>query len=115
MNTLEALKKTWITKLGGIEFYILPIGLVGSYLLASMDVISLPVGAGLTFAISLMSAMAYHICVYYTLKCPQCGKNLSKFNNGKNIPSKQLHNGFASGKPCRHCGWQPEYGTLAGR
>jgi len=107
MNTLEALNKNWITKLGGIEFYILPIGLFASFLLAAFDIISLAKGAGLTFLVSFISSGAYHICVYYTLKCPQCSNNLAKFKNGKNIPSKQLHNGFASGKPCRHCGWQP--------
>jgi hypothetical protein len=107
MNTLDRLNKSWIVMIEGVGIFALPIGIFISFLLAFLDVIELPVGAGITLLFSFIFTMLHFFFLYQLVKCPSCGNNLSKFKNGKNIPMKQLYNCFRSGKPCRRCGWEP--------
>ncbi|WP_100913487.1 hypothetical protein [Pseudoalteromonas spongiae] len=105
MDTLQKLNKSWISHLEGVEIIILPSGIVMSFLLAYLGILELPVGAGLTFISSFAFAILHHLAVYNLVCCPECGKNLAKFKNGKNIPIKQLYSGFEKCSPCKPCGW----------
>lgn len=86
MDTLKKLNKSWISHLEGFEIIILPSGIVIAFLLAYLDILELPIGAGLTFISSFTFAILHHFEVYNLVRCPECGENLAKFKNGKNIP-----------------------------
>ena len=111
MNTLQKLNKSWISHLEGLEIIILPSGLVVAFLLAYLDILELPIGAGLTLILSFAFAILHQLAVYNLVHCPKCGNNLAKFKSGKNIPIKQLYNGFEKCTPCKHCGWTPSKGV----
>ncbi len=111
MDTLQKLNKSWISHLEGVAIIILPSGIVISFLLAFLGILELPIGAGLTFISSFAFAILHHLAVYNLVCCPECGKNLAKFKNGKNIPIKQLYNGFEKCSPCKHCGWAASKGV----
>ncbi|MCG7646992.1 hypothetical protein MHM87_15535 [Alteromonas sp. Cnat3-28] len=111
MDTLKKLNKSWISHLEGIEIIILPSGIAIAFLLAYLDILELPIGAGLTFISSFTSVILHHLAVYNLVRCPECGENLAKFKNGKNIPINQLYNGFAKCSPCKHCGWAASKGV----
>ncbi len=111
MDTLEELNKTWINKLDGVGVLLLPFGIVLSLILAYLDILELAVGAGITIFGSLVISMLHHYAVYHFVSCPKCKNNLAKFKNGKNIPIKQLYNGFEKCAPCKHCGWSARNGV----
>lgn len=111
MNTLQKLNKSWISHLEGLEIITLPSGLVVAILLAYVGILELPIGAGLTLISSFAFAILHQLAVYNLVHCPECGKNLAKFKNGKNIPIKQLYSGFEKCTPCKHCGWTPRKGV----
>ncbi len=108
MNTLQKLNKSWISHFEGVEIIILPSGLVIASLLAYVDILELSIGAGLTFISSFALTILHHLALYNLVYCPECGKNLAKFKNGKNIPIKQLYSGF---EKCTHCGWTASKGV----
>lgn len=110
MDTLVFLNKSWISNIEDAGIVVLIAGLPLAFVVSLLDLIDLPVVVGMVFILSFMLTMIHYFCIYHLVKCPSCGQNLSKFKNGKNVPIKQLYNGFKKGAACRHCKWEPTSG-----
>jgi len=110
MDTLASLNKSWISKIESAGIFVLIAGLPLAVIVSFLDLADLPVATGMILIVSFALTMIHYVCIYNLVKCPSCGQNLSKFKNGKNIPIKQLYNGFKKGAACRHCKWQPNNG-----
>ena len=86
----------------------LPLGIVFSLVVASFTNLKFIVLLLSAFAVSLVLEATSIYFLYHEIKCPQCGKVLTRFGNGKKMPIKQAYATLNGCKPCRHCGWQPE-------
>lgn len=107
MSSFIFLRKTWIVALGKFSVIVL----IGGILLAIIgDYLDLFEGSlGVAIAISLSIAMEFISwwALYYTIRCPTCGNNLSRFKNGNKMAIKHVYRALTEGTACRCCGWQP--------
>lgn len=107
MSSFIFLRKTWIVALGKFSVIVL----VGGILIAIIgDYLDLFEGSlGVAIAISLSIAMEFISwwALYYTIRCPTCGHNLSRFKNGNKMAINNVYRALTEGTACRCCGWQP--------
>ncbi len=91
---------------GGLSTLVLVLGLVASVVLSAFHLVELGKGALASFSISLLW-FAHYFLFYGIVRCPQCRKCLTRFKNGKNMPTNRAYKALAERKACVHCGWQP--------
>ncbi len=107
MKTLESLGKTWMFWLDRAAIYTLPLGTLLSIFLVVTGQATFKQCAISVLGLSFVLSIANHICLYYFVKCPSCGWNLTTFKDGQKIQPKYLYIAFAAGNPCMKCGWEP--------
>lgn len=106
MDTLAKLNKSWIIKLEAFGRLLIPIGLVLGLSLVYFGVASGGFVLFCTFVPSIVVEMTAWTLLYKTVRCPECGANLAKYKNGKNIPINKLYTYFSKEEPYRLCGWK---------
>lgn len=110
LSTLKAIRMEWVVRLPKLEILFLLGGIVGgvgaSFFAHNSQYLA--IGAGIGFLSSFIVEATYFVVFYNFVKCPECGEQLNRFKNGKNVPHKQAHTQLMQGFGCRHCGWKPK-------
>jgi len=60
--------------------------------------------AGGALALGLVVAFAQHFLFYSAIRCPKCGHNPTKYQNGKNLPTKTAWKKLSGMTACTACG-----------
>jgi uncharacterized membrane protein len=104
-NGFELLGKKWVLWLDKSTVYVLLIGIALSLVLSIFITDVYQTVMLYTFLSSMVLAMVHHFFLYRVIKCPNCGSNMAKYQNGKNIPMKTVYKNLNEIPKCKHCGW----------